>query len=234
MIKLIRWPTDSKRITSPFGPRWGAFHDGVDIGAIKPGVEGDNIYAVADGEVVISKVNGGGVTKGYGYYIAIRHDGFCTLYGHLQGLMLKVGDKVKAGQVIGKMGNTGTSTAAHLHFRLIEGNTVLFNQDSSGKTRGSINPEPFLREANEVIQLSNPKNEEANKMEGDKKTIEIPSWGKESFDWASQSEVGINDGKVDSEEEIRTMCYLFRFKKYMMKVVEELIIKILKEKGLIK
>jgi len=208
MIKLIRWPTDSKRITSPFGPRWGAFHDGVDIGAIKPGVEGDNIYAVADGEVVISKVNGGGVTKGYGYYIAIRHNGFCTLYGHLQGLILKVGDKVKAGQVIGKMGSTGTSTAAHLHFRLIEGNTVLFNQDSSGKTRGSINPEPFLREASEVIQTSNPTKEEANKVEGDK-PIEVPPWATEAWEWAKEN--GINDGKVDSEEEIRTMCYLYRF-----------------------
>ena len=75
----------------------GDFHDGIDIGALIPGVEGDKLYAVADGLVIISKVNGGGVTKGYGYYIVIQHDGFSTLYGHLQELILNVGQTVKAG-----------------------------------------------------------------------------------------------------------------------------------------
>ncbi|PKM49573.1 MAG: hypothetical protein CVV02_15145 [Firmicutes bacterium HGW-Firmicutes-7] len=216
MIKLNRWPTDSKRITSPFGPRWGAFHDGVDIGGIKPGVEGDNLYAVADGIVIISKINGGGVTKGYGYYIAIQHDGFCTLYGHMQGLTLKVGQTVKAGQVVGKMGNTGTSTAAHLHFRLIEGNTVSFEITADSKTIGSINPEPFLREIKpEVITTSNPTMEMLNVAETKVKVIEVPKWGKEAWDWSVAN--GINDGKVDSEEEIRTMCYLYRFYQLLKK-----------------
>lgn len=146
MIRLKNWPTDSRRITSPFGPRWGDFHDGIDIGALIPGVEGDKLYAVADGLVIISKVNGGGVTKGYGYYIVIQHDGFSTLYGHLQELILNVGQTVRAGEIIGKMGNTGTSTGAHLHFRLSEGNynSNYFRLDENGKTYGSINPEPFL------------------------------------------------------------------------------------------
>ena len=124
----------------------GDFHDGIDIGALIPGVEGDKLYAVADGLVIISKVNGGGVTKGYGYYIVIQHDGFSTLYGHLQELILNVGQTVRAGEIIGKMGNTGTSTGAHLHFRLSEGNynSNYFRLDENGKTYGSINPEPFL------------------------------------------------------------------------------------------
>jgi len=212
MIKLKNWPTDSKRITSPFGPRWGEFHDGDDIGAVEPGIEGDDIYAVADGEVIISKVNGGGVTKGYGYYIAIKHDGFCTLYGHLQGLIVQVGQVVKSGQIVGKMGSTGTSTAAHLHFRLIEGNTVSFEKDSTGKTKGSVNPEPFLRES-EVIQTSNPTKEEVKIRESDKVSFKIPLWGQEACKWAAAN--GIDDGVFENLEEVRQVVRLYNFYKFL-------------------
>lgn len=148
MIKMKNWPTKSRRITSPFGPRWGAFHDGLDIGAVTPKVEGDELYAVADGKVVVSKVNNGGANAGYGYYIIIQHEGFCTLYGHMQSLELEIGDNVQAGQVVGHMGNTGTSTGAHLHFRLIEGtySAEVFTKTDDLRTKGSVNPEPFLKE----------------------------------------------------------------------------------------
>jgi len=154
-IQFKHKPCKSTRITSPFGPRWGSFHDGVDIGALTPGVDGDELYAVADGTVVVSKVNNGGINVGYGNYIVIQHEGFCTLYGHMQKLGLPVGTKVKAGDVIGYMGNTGSSTGTHVHFRVAKGNynSKFFSKDSNGITMGSIDPEPYL-----------------NNIKGDKKT----------------------------------------------------------------
>lgn len=162
MIELKRWPTDSRRITSPFGVRGSGFHDGIDIGAVKQGVEGDPIYAVADGVVIISKVNNGGVTKGYGYYIAIRHQGFASLYGHLQSLDVKVGQQVEAGEVVGKMGNTGSSSGAHLHFRLIDRPVVVFTKLPNGNTFGSVDPVPYLRKVGTAAEAVSPWAREAS------------------------------------------------------------------------
>lgn len=128
MIKFKYNPTQSTRITSRFGARKHpvtgkqTMHNGIDIGALQARKDGDPLISVADGTVIVSKVNNGGVSKGYGYYLVIQHDGFATLYGHMQSLSkFKVGDKVKAGTEIGKMGSTGTSTSTHLHFGLTEG-----------------------------------------------------------------------------------------------------------------
>ena len=128
MIKFKANPVRKVRITSPFGTRKhpvtgrATKHNGIDFGAETPGREGDPLFAVADGEVIISKVNSGGPTKGYGYYTVIQHGKeFATLYGHLKGLVKKVGDRVKAGEIIGYMGNSGTSTAPHLHFSVTAG-----------------------------------------------------------------------------------------------------------------
>lgn len=190
MIKFNNYPTDSRRITSSFGTRSSGWHDGIDIGAVKAGVEGDNIYAVADGEVIISKVNGGGVKQGYGYYVALKHDGFCTLYGHLQGLIVKVGQKVKAGEVIGKMGNTGKSSGAHLHFRLINSNTISFTKGTSGNTLDSIDPIPFLEAIGKEKEL-------------------VSSWAKEAQEWVKEK--GISDGSRPKDsitrEEVWTMLF---------------------------
>ncbi len=142
-------PTESTRITRIFGKQEHPIthivkdHNGIDIGAIIAGKQGDPLYAVSDGTVIISKVNGGGVDVGYGYYVVIQHVGFATLYGHMQGLIVKVGQVVKAGQIIGHMGNTGTSTATHLHFGLTEGEYAEMKW---------INPEPyFLKEVEEEM-----------------------------------------------------------------------------------
>ena len=121
MIKFKYNPTKNQRITSEFGKRDFAelqFHPGIDLGAVVPGVEGDELYAVADGVVRVSKADSGNKNVGYGYYIVIEHDGYCTLYAHLASLELKVGQTVKAGDIVAHMGNTGTSTAAHLHFEV--------------------------------------------------------------------------------------------------------------------
>jgi murein DD-endopeptidase MepM/ murein hydrolase activator NlpD len=154
MIKLIHWPTKSRTITSPFGPRWGRFHDGIDIAPITRHIDGDKLFAVADGTVVASKTNNGGDKVGLGHYMVIQHDGFFTEYAHMQELGLPVGTKVKAGQVVGLMGHSGEcfsstpgGTGTHLHFRIGEGTynaAVSHKKDGNGKTFGSVNPEPFL------------------------------------------------------------------------------------------
>ena len=102
-------PTPSRKINSPFGPRWGRQHEGLDIKVYI----GDTIRAAFDGKVRICKYNG----SGYGYYIVIRHpNGLETLYGHLSKQIVKKDQVVRAGDPIGLGGNTGKSSGSHLHF----------------------------------------------------------------------------------------------------------------------
>ena len=91
---------------SPYGGRRG--HSGVDL---KTGPK-DNILAAFDGVVTRS-----GPFSGYGNCIVIRHAyGLETLYSHQHKNLVKVGERVKAGQVIGLTGRTGRATTEHLHF----------------------------------------------------------------------------------------------------------------------
>lgn len=107
----LRWPVGGA-VTSPFGPRWGREHAGIDI----DGVTGDPIFAAADG-VVVSVEEGDGY--GYGNLVVIDHgDGLSTRYAHLSAFSVLPGDEVTGGQVIGAMGCTGTCTGDHLHFEV--------------------------------------------------------------------------------------------------------------------
>ncbi len=89
------------------------FHEGVDLMSM----EGTEIVSTASGLVEkIQKSN-----KGYGNMITIKHnDIYTTRYAHLKSIDVKQGDKVTKGQIIGIVGNTGTSTAPHLHYEIIE------------------------------------------------------------------------------------------------------------------
>lgn len=99
-------------------------HDGVDL--VNTNSKGDHILgwevAHSDGVVVGTRNNCTGFEKGsYGNYVKIRHeDGYYTLYAHMSynTVKVKVGDKVKKGQVLGYMGNTGYSFGGHLHFEV--------------------------------------------------------------------------------------------------------------------
>lgn len=106
--KAWAYPLPDARVISPYG---GARrHSGVDL-KTKPN---DEIYAAFDGEVVAS-----GPYYGYGNCIRIKHAyGLETLYSHQSKNMVKQGDKVKAGQVIGLTGRTGRATTEHLHFEV--------------------------------------------------------------------------------------------------------------------
>ncbi|MCR2043917.1 murein hydrolase activator EnvC family protein [Anaerosalibacter massiliensis] len=105
------WPT-SGPVTSPFGPRWGRLHTGIDIGV---GV-GTPVVAAKDGVVILTKT---GYSGGYGNYIVVDHGGgVSTLYAHNSSLSVGVGTRVRQGQQIAVSGNSGRSTGPHLHFEV--------------------------------------------------------------------------------------------------------------------
>ena len=111
------WPTPGyTNITSPFGMRYhpilkvNKLHTGEDIGA----PYGATIVAADGGTVIFA-----GWLGAYGNAIIIDHGaGLSTLYGHQSLLLVNVGDTVFKGQTIGKVGSTGWSTGAHLHFEV--------------------------------------------------------------------------------------------------------------------
>jgi len=105
----LSWPV-SGPVTSPFGPRWGTFHKGIDIG-VGMGVP---IRASAGGFVFFA-----GQLGGYGNVVLIDHGkGMVTLYAHQSQLMAVEGQTVGAGAVVGLVGSTGHSTGPHLHFEV--------------------------------------------------------------------------------------------------------------------
>ncbi len=120
----FRWPTYNRYITSYFGyrthPVYGTtkFHSGIDIGA----GYGDTIMAACSGTVIYVTEPYEGCNKGgtgYGNYCIIDHgNGYSTLYGHARDIYVYEGQWVEAGQSIGEVGSTGTSTGAHLHFEV--------------------------------------------------------------------------------------------------------------------
>ena len=118
------WPATCSSISSPFGYRWGGFHDGTDIAGCG---YGSNIFAAQAGTVEVSEKKYGWYAGGYGdngeYIIINHHNGFYTLYAHLcPGCrVVQPGDYVEKGQVIGGMGMTGAATGVHVHFAIWNG-----------------------------------------------------------------------------------------------------------------
>lgn len=109
-IESTAWayPLPGARVISPYGGK--RRHSGVDL-KTRPN---DEIVAAFDGKVVAS-----GPFSGYGNCIRIKHAyGFETLYSHQSKNLVKVGQKVKAGEVIGLTGRTGRATTEHLHFEV--------------------------------------------------------------------------------------------------------------------
>ncbi len=97
--------------TSGFGQRWGTFHAGIDIAA----PIGSPIYAVTDGTVVDA-----GPAQGFGLWVRVRHDdGTISVYGHMYDFSVSVGERVRTGQQIARVGNRGDSTGPHLHFEIL-------------------------------------------------------------------------------------------------------------------
>lgn len=126
---MFCWPAvDLYTVTSPYGNRSLGYHKGIDISGAS--ASGKLVVAGAAGTVT----EAGWSTGGYGYYVIIDHgNGVETLYAHMleNSLMVNAGDTVFKGQAVGRVGNTGYSFGAHLHFEVrINGN--------------KIDPAPFL------------------------------------------------------------------------------------------
>ncbi len=127
----VRRPTVGEAdVASPYGVRLDPFlrqpamHTGVDF----RGETGDAVLASAAGEVVLAERNGG-----YGLMVEIDHgNGLASRYAHLSAMTVAVGAKIKAGDLVGRVGSTGRSTGPHLHFEI----------RNNGDT---IDPQRFLR-----------------------------------------------------------------------------------------
>ena len=125
------WPLANHfYISSEYNPRnnpisgRAEFHSGLDI----PAPYGTSVLAAADGEVIYSARRGG-----YGNTIMIDHgSGLVTLYGHNSSLVARVGQQVKKGDVIARVGSTGNSTGNHVHFEV-------------RKNGGHVNPWNYLK-----------------------------------------------------------------------------------------
>ncbi|QIY83750.1 M23 family metallopeptidase [Chryseobacterium sp. NEB161] len=136
--KIVMPLKNNLSITSAYGSRihpifgMQKMHNGIDLKA-----DHEDVYAVLDGIVIES----GWDSKGGGNYIKIKHfDRFETAYLHLSQLYYRTGEKVRAGFIIGKSGNTGNSTGPHLHFAV-------------KKYGRSINPAHFLNDLINANQL---------------------------------------------------------------------------------
>ena len=106
----VVWPLVGP-INSRFGPRWGRFHAGIDIGS--PHYQ--EVVAAADGEVIYAAETGGGL----GNAVVLQHGaGLRTVYAHLSLVIAREGQTVRQGQPIGGVGDTGRTTGPHLHFEV--------------------------------------------------------------------------------------------------------------------
>lgn len=138
-----RRPIDQMSLSSSYGMRVHpitgkvARHNGIDI----PAAHGTPIYATADGIVGRAQRLGG-----YGNYVEIEHgNAIQTRYGHMSSYVVRSGQQVKKGEIIGYVGSTGRSTGNHLHYEVrIEG--------------APVNPMPFVRSDQMAIAAITGKN----------------------------------------------------------------------------
>lgn len=112
----LRMPLDNSVLTSGFGTRVSPItglnhiHKGIDLAA----PEGTKVYACKGGKVAIASVD-----NIYGNYIILDHENNTqSVYAHLSAKLVKTGEEVSRGTVIGKVGSTGASTGPHLHFEI--------------------------------------------------------------------------------------------------------------------
>jgi murein DD-endopeptidase MepM/ murein hydrolase activator NlpD len=142
---------DLKRMASGFGYRTDPiykttkFHAGMDFAASV----GTEIYATGDGIVVRADAD----ASGYGNHVRINHGyGYLTLYGHMSKISVRPGQKVKRGDVIGLVGNTGKSVGPHLHYEVHKNNEAI---NPVNFYYNDLTPEEYAR----MIELSGTENQ---------------------------------------------------------------------------
>lgn len=205
--------------THPVTGKKNSWHQGVDI-ARQPNSNVE-ILASADGEVI--RV---GELGTYGYVVMIKHivngKRMETNYAHLKqgSIKVKVGQKVKQGQVIAIMGNTGSSTAPHLHFEIHDGQW-LKNQPNA------IDPEKYIKVYSKGVTLKMQEDikklqtlvaaqaktikEIEDKIKEEPKTT-VATWANESWDWGKKNK--ITDGtrpqhSITRQEVVKMLHSLF-------------------------
>lgn len=108
------FPLLAPRLSSNYGTRQhpifrkSRHHSGIDLAA----PENSHVRTILPGVVIFADKHGG-----YGKLVTVRHQqGYASMYGHLSDVRVNVGQTLKGGQIIGRVGSTGWSTGAHLHF----------------------------------------------------------------------------------------------------------------------
>jgi murein DD-endopeptidase MepM/ murein hydrolase activator NlpD len=115
-IARFDWPVSYGKLSSGFGLRHGAMHEGVDI-AVPVGTP---VRAAASGRVIFA-----GRMRGYGKIIIIQHENhYVTVYAHDSVNLVQEGQMVSRGQEIGLVGRTGRTTGANLHFEVRHNNVA--------------------------------------------------------------------------------------------------------------
>ncbi|HLP86360.1 MAG TPA: peptidoglycan DD-metalloendopeptidase family protein [Candidatus Paceibacterota bacterium] len=139
--EVLSWPLNYILVTSPFGERWGKFHYGLDFRA----AVGTPVFAMASGVV-----EGFGDTDlscpkaSFGKWIFIKYNnGLSSTYGHLSAISVKKGQEVKAGDIVGLSGNTGSSTGPHLHVAVYASDGVKVDTVPSKSCSGKIFTQPI-------------------------------------------------------------------------------------------
>jgi murein DD-endopeptidase MepM/ murein hydrolase activator NlpD len=108
--RRFHWPMDVGTLTSHFGPRGDSFHDGIDIAA----PEGTPVHAARDGRVIYSDQ-----IPGYGNIVIVEHEGgLSSVYAHNSRNEVSQGDFVRQGEAVSRVGRTGRTTGANLHFEI--------------------------------------------------------------------------------------------------------------------
>ena len=183
-------------ISSGYGPRGGGFHQGVDLAAPLD----SPIYAFANGVVIAARDTG---VDGFGGWVVIDHeiDGkkISTVYGHENpgGIDVKVGDQVKAGQKIAKVGNAGESSGPHLHFQVWEGGRI---PDGIGH---SVNPEDeWLKKAKSSSKSTDSHESVPQSGPDDKGTEEKPKDEESTQDLRASQIVARGEERKEPEEVI--------------------------------
>lgn len=112
----VVFPLLAPRYSSKYGVRHhpvfrrSSHHNGIDLAA----PENSHVRTIASGYVLFA-----GRYGGYGKLVTVKHpSGLTSMYGHLSEIRVEVGERLKPGQIIGRVGSTGVSTGCHLHFEL--------------------------------------------------------------------------------------------------------------------
>lgn len=200
------------RLTSTYGARTlnGVYsnHKGIDL----VGVSSHEVCTVIDGTVVSSTIvtDKRDLTWEWGNYVCVHgDDGKYIYYCHLLSRAVKNGERVKAGQKIGVMGNTGNSYGAHLHFEV---------RLDDRKT--ATDPCTYLGIENKVGTYDIESADASTEVESEKPS----DWAKEAVEWAKDAGILLGNKKSDGGTEYKykntctreeVMVFLYRFREYL-------------------